>query len=94
MGLLKEFKDFAMKGNIVDLAVAVIIGAAFGAIVSSLVDDIITPPFGLFFDGVDFSNLTIKMRNFVRPNQPPVLIRYGRFIQTIIHLICLYSNSP
>ncbi len=75
-----------MQGNAFDLAIGLIIGTAFNNVVQSLVNDIITPPFGLFFDGVDFSNLTIKMRNFVRPDQPPVLIRYGRFIQTIIYL--------
>jgi large conductance mechanosensitive channel len=68
------------------LAIAIIIGNAFTNVVQSLVDDILTPPFGLFFDGVDFANLTINMRNFVRPNQPPVVIRYGRFIQQIIYL--------
>jgi large conductance mechanosensitive channel len=75
-----------LQGNAFDLAIGLIIGTAFNNVVQSLVNDIITPPFGLFFDGVDFSNLTIKMRNFVRPDQPPVLIRYGRFIQTIIYL--------
>ena len=75
-----------MEGNAFDLAIGLIIGTAFNNVVQSLVNDIITPPFGLFFDGVDFSNLTIKMRNFVRPDQPPVLIRYGRFIQAILYL--------
>ena len=75
-----------MQGNAFDLAIGIIIGSAFNNLVQSLVNDIITPPFGLFFDGVDFSNLTIKMRNFVHPDQPPVLIRYGRFIQAILYL--------
>jgi large conductance mechanosensitive channel len=70
-----------------DLAIGIIIGTAFQNVVKSLVDDIITPPFGLIFDGVDFSNLTIKMRNFVHKDQPPVVIRYGIFIQQIIHLL-------
>ncbi len=78
-----------MQGNILDLAIGIIIGTAFQNVVKSLVDDIITPPFGLIFDGVDFSNLTIKMPNFVHKGQPPVVIRYGLFIQQIIHLLVL-----
>ena len=76
-----------MQGNIFDLAIGIIIGTAFQSVVKSLVDDILTPPFGLVFDGVDFSNLTIKMQNFVHKDQPPVVIRYGIFIQQIIHLL-------
>ncbi len=71
------------------MAIGIIIGTAFQNVVKSLVDDIITPPFGLIFDGVDFSNLTIKMRNFVHKDQPPVVIRYGLFLQQIIHLLVL-----
>ncbi len=78
-----------MQGNILDLAIGIIIGTAFQNVVKSLVDDIITPPFGLIFDGVDFSNLTIKMPNFVHKGQPPVVIRYGLFLQQIIHLLVL-----
>jgi len=70
-----------------DLAIGIIIGNAFTNVVKSLVDDILTPPFGLFFDGVDFANLTIKMNNFVHTDQPPVEIRYGKFIQQIIYLL-------
>ncbi len=84
---LFSLNRFALQGNAFDLAIGIIIGNAFNNVVQSLVNDIITPPFGLIFDGVDFSNLTIKMRNFVHPDQPPVLIRYGRFIQTIIYLL-------
>jgi large conductance mechanosensitive channel len=62
MGLLKEFKEFAMKGSVVDLAVAVVIGGAFGKIVSSLVNDIIMPPLGLLMGGVDFSNKVLELR--------------------------------
>ena len=78
---------FALHGNAFDLAIGIIIGTAFTAVVQSLVNDIITPPFGLFFDGVDFDNLTIRMRNFIRPGQPPVVIRYGKFIQAVIYLL-------
>ena len=69
-----------------DLAIGIIIGTAFTSVVQSLVDDIITPPFGLVLGGVDFVNLTIKMKNFVYKNQPPVVIRYGKFVQSIISL--------
>lgn len=70
-----------------ELAIGIIIGTAFQSVVKSLVEDIITPPFGLIFDGVDFSNLTIEMHNYVRKGQPPVVIRYGIFLQQIIHLL-------
>ena len=75
---------FALRGNVLDLAIGIIIGTAFTNVVQSLVDDIITPPFGLILGGVDFVNLTIKMKNFVYKDQPPVVIRYGKFIQTMI----------
>jgi len=80
---------FALRGNVVDLAVGIIIGTAFTNVVQSLVNDIITPPFGLILGGVDFINLTIKMKNFVYKDQPPVVIRYGKFIQTIITLFIM-----
>lgn len=72
-----------------DLAIGIIIGTAFTQVVQSLVDDIITPPFGLVLGGVDFVNLTAKMRNFVHKNQPPVVIRYGRFIQALLSLLII-----
>lgn len=62
MGIVKEFKEFAMKGNVVDLAVAVVIGGAFGKIVTSFVNDIIMPPIGVLFGGVDFSDLKIQLK--------------------------------
>ncbi len=60
--MLKEFKEFAMRGNVVDMAVGIVIGAAFGAIVSSFVDDVLMPPIGLLFGGVDFSNLFVVLK--------------------------------
>ena len=78
---------FALRGNVLDLAIGIIIGTAFTNVVQSLVDDIITPPLGLLLGGVDFVNLTINMRNFVYKEQPPVVIRYGKFIQAIISLM-------
>jgi large conductance mechanosensitive channel len=74
------FNRFALRGNVLDLAIGIIIGTAFTNVVKSLVDDIITPPFGLILGGVDFVNLTIKMKNFVYKDQPPVVIRYGKFL--------------
>jgi large conductance mechanosensitive channel len=70
-----------------DLAIGIVVGTAFSNVVTSLVDDIITPPFGLLLGGVDFVNLTAKIPNFVYPDQPPVVIRYGKFIQQIIYLL-------
>jgi large conductance mechanosensitive channel len=78
---------FALRGNVLDLAIGIIIGTAFTNVVQSLVDDIITPPFGFLLGGVDFVNLTIKMKNFVYKDQPPVVIRYGKFIQAMISLV-------
>ena len=75
-----------MRGNVLDLAIGIVVGAAFTNVVQSLVNDILTPPFGLLLAGVDFSNLTIQMGNFVYKNQSPVVIHYGRFIQTVIIL--------
>lgn len=80
MGIVKEFKAFAMKGNVVDMAVGIIIGAAFGKIVSSLVSDVIMPPIGLLVGGVKFSDLSVKMPSPI-PENPDVLLNYGNFIQ-------------
>ena len=78
--LLSEFRDFALKGNVVDLAVGVIIGAAFGKIVSALVENVLMPPIGYLLGGVDFRDLAINLGSA----QKPVLIRYGAFIQTVV----------
>ena len=83
MGLLKEFKEFAVKGNAVDMAVGIIIGAAFGKIVSSLVGDVIMPPIGVLLGGVDFSGLAVTIKDAVGET-PAVVISYGKFIQTIV----------
>lgn len=83
MSVLKEFKEFAIKGNVVDLAVAVIIGAAFGRIVSSLVSDVVMPPIGVLLGGVDFSDLAVTIQHAVG-DAPAVVVAYGRFIQTVI----------
>lgn len=86
MGLIKEFKEFAVKGNVVDMAVGVIIGASFGKIVSSLVSDILTPPLGLLLNGVDFKDLKITLNNVLTGGQA-VTINYGSFIQTIFDFL-------
>lgn len=83
MGMLKEFKEFAVKGNVVDMAVGIIIGAAFGKIVSSAVGDVIMPPIGVLLGGVDFTNLAITVKE-AAGDVPAVMISYGKFIQTVI----------
>jgi large conductance mechanosensitive channel len=83
MGMIKEFKEFAVKGNVVDMAIGIIIGAAFGKIITSLVGDVIMPPIGVLLGGVDFSNLSIVVKDAVA-QKPAVVISYGKFLQTII----------
>jgi large conductance mechanosensitive channel len=83
MSILKEFKDFAVKGNVVDMAVGIIIGAAFGKIVTSVVGDVIMPPIGLLIGGVDFSNLVFTLKE-AQAGVPAVAISYGKFLQTIL----------
>ncbi len=81
MGFIKEFKEFAMKGNVMDMAVGVIIGGAFGKIVSSLVDDVLMPLIGTITGGVDFTNLAIKVGD--------AELKYGTFIQNIIDFLII-----
>jgi large conductance mechanosensitive channel len=88
MGMLKEFKEFAVKGNVMDMAVGIIIGSAFGKIVSSFVADVIMPPIGVVLGGVDFSNLAITIQEAVGET-PAVVIGYGKFIQTLIDFIII-----
>jgi large conductance mechanosensitive channel len=84
MSMLQEFKEFAMKGNVVDLAVGVIIGGAFGKIVSSLVADVIMPPIGVLMGGVDFTKLGVVLKDAVDEKTPAVMLNYGNFVQTIV----------
>ncbi|WP_336702906.1 large-conductance mechanosensitive channel protein MscL [Pantoea dispersa] len=86
MSLFKEFRDFAMRGNVVDLAVGVIIGAAFGKIVSSLVANIIMPPLGLLIGGVDFKQFKWVLKP-AEGDIPAVVMEYGNFIQTVFDFI-------
>lgn len=83
MSLLKEFKEFAVKGNVIDMAVGIIVGAAFGKIVSSLVSDVVMPPIGVLLGGVDFSDLAITIKAATE-TAPAVVIAYGKFIQTVV----------
>lgn len=95
--MLKEFKEFAMRGNVVDMAVGIVIGAAFGTIVKSLVSDVIMPPIGLVLGNVDFSNLFITIKDGTVPGPFPTLldaqkagtvtINYGAFINTIVSFL-------
>jgi large conductance mechanosensitive channel len=87
MGLASEFKEFAMKGSVVDLAIGVVIGGAFGKIVNSLVADIIMPPIGLAIGGVDFKDLAAQIGS--SPKGEPVLFKYGMFIQTVFEFLII-----
>jgi large conductance mechanosensitive channel len=86
MSIVKEFKEFAMKGNVVDLAVGVIIGGAFGKIVSSMVTDVIMPPIGLLLGGLDFKDIKIHLKPAVGKN-PEVNMNIGTFINAAIDFI-------
>ena len=88
MGMMQEFKTFAMRGNVVDMAVGIIIGGAFGKIVSSFVADVIMPPIGLLIGGVDFSNLAIVIKE-AAGDVAAVTINYGAFIQTVFDFMII-----
>lgn len=83
MGMLQEFKEFAIKGNAVDMAVGIIVGAAFGKIISSLVADVFMPPIGVLIGGVDFTRLAYTLKE-AAGEAPAVTINYGNFIQTMV----------
>lgn len=93
MGLLKEFKEFAVKGNVIDLAVGVIIGGAFGKIVSSFVNDVVMPPIGLLIGGVDFKDLRLVLKaettNAAGEAVDAVTLNYGMFIQNTVDFIII-----
>ncbi|MBJ6119562.1 large-conductance mechanosensitive channel protein MscL [Pontibacter sp. BT310] len=93
MGFLAEFKKFAVKGNVIDLAVGVVIGAAFGGITKSLVDDVIMPPLGLLISHVDFSALKLVLKDAVIENgkeiAPAVAINYGLFLQAVVNFLII-----
>ncbi len=85
MGFIKEFKEFAMKGNVMDMAVGVIIGGAFGKIVSSLVDDVLMPAIGMLTGNVDFTKLTAK----IGTGEDAAVLKYGVFIQNVIDFLII-----
>ncbi|UCF65961.1 MAG: large-conductance mechanosensitive channel protein MscL [bacterium] len=86
--MIKEFREFAMRGNVVDMAVGIIIGGAFGKIVSSLVNDVIMPPIGLLIGGVDFSNLSLTLKD-AAGDIPAVTVNYGMFINTVLDFVII-----
>lgn len=91
MGMMTEFREFAMRGNVIDLAVGVVIGGAFGKIVSALVDKVIMPPIGLLIGGVDFSKLAITLKaatvDAAGKEVPAVVLGYGEFINALIQFL-------
>ena len=95
MGMLKEFRDFAMRGNVIDMAVGIIIGAAFGGIVTSLVNDVVMPPIGLVVGAVDFSDLFINLSGTDYPSLAAAkeagapVIAYGAFLNTVINFLII-----
>ncbi len=94
MGMLKEFKDFAMRGNVVDMAVGIVIGGAFGKIVASFVADVVMPPLGLLIGGVDFTELKIILQEAVVDSAgavttEAVAINYGTFVQTAVDFVII-----
>lgn len=89
--MLKEFKEFISKGNVIDLAVGIIIGAAFGKIVSSFVADLLMPPIGLLLGGMDFSAMGITLKD-ATPTSPAVVIAYGKFIQTVVDFLIISGS--
>jgi large conductance mechanosensitive channel len=86
MGFVKEFKTFAMRGNVTDMAIGIIIGAAFGKIVTSLVNDVIMPPIGFLLGGADFSSLAVTLKA-ATAGSPAVILKYGMFINTVIDFL-------
>lgn len=87
MSIIKEFKEFAVKGNAIDMAVGIVIGAASGKVISSLVSDVIMPPIGLLLGGVDFKNLKVILKEAIGDKVPAVTLNYGQFINTVIDFL-------
>lgn len=88
MSMMKEFKDFAMRGNVMDMAVGIVIGAAFGAIISSFVADVLTPPLGVLLGGMDFTSMNIILKDAVGET-PAVTLNYGMFLQKLFDFIII-----
>lgn len=88
MSMLQEFKKFAMRGNVVDMAVGIIVGGAFGKIVSSFVADVIMPPIGILIGGVNFSNLSVTLKE-AAGSAAAVTLNYGKFIQSVVDFLII-----
>ncbi|MDA0707260.1 MAG: large-conductance mechanosensitive channel protein MscL [Proteobacteria bacterium] len=88
MSMVSEFKAFAMRGNVVDMAVGIVMGGAFGKIVSSFVSDVLMPPIGIILGGVDFSDLAVTLKA-AADGAAPVLLKYGLFIQTVVDFLII-----
>lgn len=88
MGMMQEFKEFAVKGNMIDLAVGIVIGTAFGKIVNSLVNDVIMPPIGVLIGGVDFKNLELVLKRGA-DGAATASVKYGNFIQMVVEFLII-----
>jgi large conductance mechanosensitive channel len=88
MSMMKEFRDFAMRGNVVDMAIGIVIGGAFGKIVSSFVNDVLMPPIGMAMGGVDFTELSMTLKE-ASGDVAAVTLNYGSFIQTVVDFIII-----
>ncbi len=88
MSMMSEFREFAMRGNVVDMAVGIVIGGAFGKIVSSFVSDVLMPPIGMLLGGVDFSNLSMTLKE-AAGEAAAVTLNYGAFIQTVVDFVII-----
>jgi large conductance mechanosensitive channel len=88
MSMIKEFRDFAMRGNVVDMAVGIVIGAAFGKIVTSFVNDVLMPPIGVMLGGVDFSDLSMTLKE-ASGEVAAVTLNYGSFVQTVVDFVII-----
>ncbi len=88
MSMMSEFRDFAMRGNVVDMAVGIVIGGAFGKIVSSFVNDVLMPPLGIVIGGVDFSDLSMTLKQ-ASEEAEAVTLNYGVFVQTVVDFVII-----
>ena len=88
MGVMKEFKEFAVKGNVVDMAVGIVIGAAFGKIVTAFVDGVLMPPIGMALGGVNFSELSVTLQEATEEAEA-IVISYGAFLQTTVDFLII-----
>lgn len=88
MGMMSEFKDFAMRGNVVDMAVGIVVGGAFGKITTSFVNDVLMPPIGLLLGGVDFSDLALTLKAKTAEAEA-VTLNYGAFVNTVLDFVII-----